>query len=100
MRATLAILSLCALAACADVPELDALVTEDMRNADFPTLAPVSELQAPPPDIRLTDSALNSLKARATALKARAKRLQRTIVGPATRQRMREGVRTPELPAS
>lgn len=82
------------LAACAEFPQLDATVTENMRRADFPQLAPISELRAQP-KTRLNESTAAGLAARVASLRARAARLQGSVVGAETKRRMKTQVTLP-----
>jgi len=83
------------LAACADFPELDATITPEMRRADFPRLATISELQNTP-EPRITEATQAGLQARIAALRARAGRLRGAVVGPEAQERLNSRVSLPQ----
>ncbi len=81
------------LAACSEVPELDAAVPDWVDNADYPDLVPLDRALANAP-LPQTQSAEieEDVTARAERLRARAERLNTTIVDEQTRERMNSGV--------
>ncbi|MEO0401784.1 MAG: hypothetical protein AAF214_05365 [Pseudomonadota bacterium] len=92
MRATT--LALClALTACTQFPTLEGTVAPDLKNAEFPELVPLTQLQtAAAPVVSDPAATTQTLQTRVTALRARAARLQRrAIVDPATRRRLEGG---------
>lgn len=95
MRALFVFILTLSLTACAEFPALDATVTDEMKAADFPALAPTSELEALQAPPQATEATAASVNARAAALRARAARLQGSIVSPADKARMRAGVSVP-----
>ncbi|MBK0327087.1 hypothetical protein I5535_07250 [Rhodobacteraceae bacterium F11138] len=89
--AALLVVNLCA---CAQVPELDAVISDSLKDADFPDLVPIETLvpaRVPDP---ATDSQeqVQQLESRRQALQARAQQLNGTIVDQETRTRMRKGI--------
>lgn len=82
------------LAACSEFPELDGVMSDQARDADYPTLLPFETLfaQAYGPT-RLDARSGASLAARADALRRRAEALKRTrLIDPASRRRMQAAV--------
>lgn len=63
-------------AACAQVPELDDHVTPAARQAPYPALVPLDPLLQDASDTRITDQTDDALRARAAALRARARAMQ------------------------
>lgn len=94
MRAAALILAL-SLAACADFPELDATITPEMRRADYPRLATISQLRDIP-EPRITEATQPRLSARIAALRARASRLRGAVVGPEAQKRLNTRVSLPQ----
>lgn len=82
------------LAACTDFPQLDAVVSEDAKNAAYPDLVPADRLLEKRQEGRITAQTGPDLMARADRLRARA-RLIRGIetVDEATRIRLRDRLR-------
>ncbi|MCV2894460.1 hypothetical protein [Lentibacter sp. XHP0401] len=95
MRAPIALFLALTLTACADFPELDATVTSEMKAADYPALAPTSELTASQAAPRLTETSASELTGRVASLRARAYRLRGSIVSSADKARMQAGVSEP-----
>lgn len=95
MRAPLVLFVALCLTACAEVPELDATISPGMRAADYPALAPTSQLSATQDAPRLDSTSAASLFSRVTALRNRAARLQGSIVSKADKTRLDTGVRLP-----
>jgi hypothetical protein len=93
-RAFLVALSLPALAACAQFPELDHTQTTRLENADYPALIPIEPIlaraDAPRPDLTREESVLN---ARLAALRARADRMRGTVLSGAEKQRLENGLK-------
>ncbi|WP_299654444.1 hypothetical protein [uncultured Tateyamaria sp.] len=89
MRAAAALLCL-TLTACTQFPELDDTVSPSVQAADFPALLPLEPLMArAAPVVSDPVETTQTLEARVSALRARARALQRrSIVDPATRARM------------
>ncbi len=85
-----------ALSACATFPELDATLSAEAKDAEYPQLMPVSEMTAQAPDARITEQTASSLNGRIAALRARAARLRGSVVDSATKRRMQAGVTTPD----
>lgn len=83
------------LTACADFPELDETITAEMRDADFPRLATISQLRQTP-EPRITEATGASLTARVAALRARASRLRGSVLGSEVRQRLNTEVPLPQ----
>ena len=83
MRAALALLLL---AACAEVPALDARLTDADRNAPFPALVPLGPILAAADSTATTAPA--SLDARLNRLAARAALLRRPVLTAADRARL------------
>jgi hypothetical protein len=64
------------LAGCTTFPELDAVVSEEARRADYPNLVPAEHLLAKRTAWRLSETTGEMLLARAARLKARARILR------------------------
>lgn len=80
-------------AACTRVPELDATIPANLRDAPFPELVPLDEFFATaqlPQD--QASEIEQSLDARRDRLQARARLLKAPLVDPAERKRMQGGV--------
>ncbi|QYX58143.1 hypothetical protein K1T73_07205 [Roseovarius sp. SCSIO 43702] len=81
------------LAACTQFPEVDASISDTARAADYPALVPLDTLKARMDAPSLDPASARDLDTRAARLKARAAALQRrSVIDPATRERMRRGV--------
>ena len=67
------------LAGCAQFPEVDAVISEDAKNAPPPELVPLDQILEPATavDPAKGDETEAELRARAAALQARADRLRR-----------------------
>lgn len=91
MRAATALLICLTLTACTQFPELDNTISPEVETSKFPALLPLETLMAEAtPVVSDPVQTTQTLEARVTALKARARALQRhSIVDPATRARMR-----------
>lgn len=70
------------IAACAPVPDFPA---GDAANAPFPKIAPLNQIQPPPPSPSSTQG-IDTLATRAAALRARAAEMRRTAVVDAKTQ--------------
>lgn len=94
MRLRLIFLSclLCFGVGCTEFPDLDGAVSEAARDAPYPDLLPVEELNARISDPRITPETVSGLAARVAALKARAARLRGSVIDSPTRERMSIGV--------
>lgn len=77
--------------ACTQFPELDAQLSPETEAADYPALVPLDGLlaQRTLPQDRGTQI-LDTVEARAAALKSRANRLRRGVLTPAERARLRQ----------
>ncbi len=74
------------LAACTDFPDLDRVISEDSRRADFPSLIAIDPLlMTAQSDSERADTIAKSLIARAANLKRRARALR----GPVIERRIR-----------
>lgn len=88
------ILPLFLLGACTQFPALDDSVPDAAARAEYPDLVPLDPLLSSLADAPTKNTEIESnLQSRVAALRARAARLRRPIVDPATRARMRTGVR-------
>ena len=77
MRAVLRISAFAAvLAGCTTFPQLDAVVSDEARRADYPRLVPAAGLLAKRSEGRLTETSGEALLARAARLQARARILR------------------------
>lgn len=94
MRAAL-FLTCLALAACDQAPDLGIDVSPALAGADYPALVPLDPLLATRTPVNdTTDATTRSLQARVAALQSRARTLRaRSVVDPATRARLRNGLR-------
>lgn len=78
-----------ALAGCTTFPQVDAVVSDAARRADYPTLVPIEGLLAERTGGRLTASDGETLLARAERLQARARILRNvTTIDEDTRLRI------------
>lgn len=82
------ILAACGLSACAQFPELDAVISEDAKRADYPVLIPADGILARGRAGTLTDATTRNLRARAANLRARAALLRGQPIDDATRLRL------------
>lgn len=80
-----------ALPGCASFPELDAARSPGVASQPFPALLPLDGLIAAPPP-RATPELREGIEDRAEGLRARAARLQGTVVAEGDRARMDAGV--------
>lgn len=82
------------LTGCAQFPELDATVTPVQENADFPKLVPIEPLLARATAGRVDAPATQAnLEGRVARLRARAARLQGSVLTGRERQRLAQGLR-------
>ena len=72
LRLTLFLPALVLLAGCANVPELDAKVTPELRRAPFPTLHEIGPLLEESESFTVDETIGAALQARANSLRARA----------------------------
>lgn len=86
----IAILSLGA--GCTQFPDLDSAVTDTARDAPYPDLLPVEELNARIAEPKITPDTVSGLAGRVAALKARAAWLRGSVIDSPTRARMSIGV--------
>lgn len=81
-------------AGCAQFPQLDAVVSEEAKRADYPELIPAQGLLERRQEGRITADTGPALLARADRLRARARLLRQiTEVNDATRIRLRDRLR-------
>ncbi|MEY8828988.1 hypothetical protein AB9K34_11330 [Sedimentitalea sp. XS_ASV28] len=82
------------LVGCAQVPQLDETISDDLENADYPALAPIETLLVPLPDPQeRSKDVQQDLQGRLANLQDRARRLNdRPVVDEETRTRMQAGV--------
>lgn len=80
-----------ALLGCGEFPELQAADSVVVRTADYPDLVSLESLGLTTQEDESTDEAAR-LKARANALRNRAKRLQGDVIDDAEMQRLEQGV--------
>jgi len=80
------------LASCTQFPELDSQLSDNAKNADYPTLLPVEHLLAGVDQSQISPEMQAGLTARIANLKARAARLRGRVIDSGTRQRMAQGV--------
>lgn len=81
------------LAACTDIPELDATVPAHLKQADYPALVPLDGLLTPlPPPQEQADALRAELETRRDGLQQRARQMNAPVVDDATAARMRRGV--------
>ena len=84
-----------ALSSCTQFPELDVSVPPSAEAARYPDLQPLDPLLAREGQLAQDNAQTEAdLEARVAALQARAARLRRQVIDPATRARMRNGVTT------
>ena len=80
-------------AACTQVPELDASIPDNLRNAPYPKLVQLDEtLFAVPRPQAQSAEIEKSLAGRRDRLQSRARALNTPVVDPAARKRMQSGV--------
>lgn len=79
-------------AACTQFPDLDGALSDTARDAPYPDLLPVEELNARITSPRITPETTAGITARVAALKARAANLRGSVIDSPTRERMSIGV--------
>ncbi len=82
-----------ALAGCTTFPELDAVVSEEAKRADYLSLVPADQLLGKRSDGRVTEETGRALQARAADLRARAALLRGQPIDEETRLRLRARLR-------
>lgn len=92
--ATLTFAACLAIGGCAEVPQLDDIITPELERADFPALVPLETLLVPlPGPADRADTLRSDLLARRDRLQDRARRLNETpVVDDETAARMKAGV--------
>jgi hypothetical protein len=91
----LAVLTLAALlcAGCTQFPQLDRTITPQLENAAYPDLVPLAPLVATATSGRLDQATTEAdLLGRVARLKARAARLQGSVLTGRERQRLAQGL--------
>lgn len=78
--------------ACAQIPDLDGALSDAARDAPYPDLLPVEELNARVSAPRITPETASGIEARVASLKARAAQLRGSVIDSPTRERMSIGV--------
>lgn len=82
------------LAACAEFPDLDDVISAESRAADFPTLIPIDPLLASArSDSERADAIANSLIARTANLRNRARAMRGPVIEPRIRSKMVRAMR-------
>ena len=95
MRIPFTALILCTtIVACTQFPELDAQVSDSVRNAPFPDMVPLNTLDTQIGPGRVAPDAAGQMEARVAQLKSRAAQLRRTVIDRDTRERMQSGVQS------
>ena len=74
------------IAGCAQFPEVDATLSEQAREADFPTLAPMDQVLADAGSTEIDDESIEAIEKRADSLRARASALQGQVLGDTATQ--------------
>ncbi|QIE47461.1 hypothetical protein G5B38_06380 [Pseudohalocynthiibacter aestuariivivens] len=87
-----ALILMAALASCSQFPELDAAVSDDIRDAPYPDLVPLDTLDIRTGTGRIAPDAAQTMESRVARLKSRAARLRRTVIDQDTRARMQGGI--------
>ena len=78
---------------CTPIPELDATLSQDAKDADFPALVPIETILRPgPPPQEDSENLREDLEARRESLQRRASALNAPIVDAETQDRMNAGV--------
>ncbi|WP_211299426.1 hypothetical protein [Pukyongiella litopenaei] len=92
----LALAVVAVVAGCTEIPELDATLSPQLEQADYPALIPLDDSLFEHPEPRDEARELQQgLDARSRRLHDRARALQGPVVDDATRDRMAEGVTPP-----
>ena len=80
-------------AGCTEFPQLDRTITPEMERADYPDLVPLAPLLASATGGRVNQAAAEAeLTARVARLRARAARLQESVLTGRERQRLEQGL--------
>ncbi len=88
-RGLFTIALLLATTGCTDFPDLDAVVSERARTADYPRITPLDQLLAAPRAQQGAGAGLGNLPARLSRLRARAHAMQaRPVIDAQTRARL------------
>ncbi len=86
--------SLALTGACTQVPALDQTITPALAAADYPALVPLDPILAAAQNSAVEPvQATSAIDARVAALKARAARLNGSVLNGAERQRLAQGFR-------
>ncbi|MBZ8118678.1 hypothetical protein KUD11_08450 [Roseovarius sp. LXJ103] len=80
------------LAACSQFPELDASVSDSVREARYPDLVPLAQLDVAAREGRITDETTEGTEARIAELEARADRLRGRVLDAPSRERLAQKV--------
>ncbi len=81
-----------ALAGCTDFPQLDDVVSERAKNADFPELVALDSLLADVNEHQINPSTPLYLQSRLARLRARAARLNKPVIDQKTRAKLAAAV--------
>ena len=92
MRPSFALLIPLCLAACSQFPELDASVSDSVRDANNPDLVPLAQLDVAARQGRITDETTQGTQARIARLEARAARLRGSVLDAPSRKRLAQTV--------
>ncbi len=83
--------------ACTQFPELDALIGDDIKGTPYPKLVPIEPILNLPEGQSINRVAIeNTLTTRVADLKARGAALRGDVIDRKTRQRIAQGVKTPD----
>lgn len=80
------------LAGCSQFPALEDSVSPAAKNAPFPALVPVEDIQARAAPEAITPETLPGVEARVARLKARASRLRGSVLDRPSRERLAQPV--------
>ena len=75
-------------AACTQLPLLDAAVSPEARNAPYPDLIPIEQIQGNVPTQLITTDTAPDIENRIVSLKARAARIRGSVIDDATRAQL------------
>ncbi len=81
-----------AVSACTDFPELDAVVSEQAKRADYPTLVAIDGILSRANDAQITPATIGSLQSRIAHLRARAAHLKRPVIDQTTRSKLNAAI--------
>lgn len=90
--AVLSFLCIAALPACTDFPEVDRAVIRGETDAPYPTLAPMSELEALAPLSSFDNDPTQSLRSRTANLRRKAQSLSSSVLTPSERRLLQQGI--------